>query len=53
MAWNWQLKNWPNFEYTSEVMLPYEKVFMQKSGMLYGSLMREVDVTLKNLFDQV
>jgi len=38
MTRNWQLKNWPNFEYTSEVLLHYEKVFLEKSGMLYGSI---------------
>ena len=38
MAWNWQIKNWPDFEFTSEVLLPYEKAFLQKAGMLYGSM---------------
>lgn len=38
MTWNWQLKNWPNFEFTSEVLIPYEKAFLQKAGMLYGSM---------------
>ena len=33
MPWNWQFKNWPDFEFTSEVLLPYEKVFLQKAGM--------------------
>lgn len=38
MSWNWQLKNWPDFVFTSEVLLPYEKAFLQKAGMLYGSI---------------
>jgi len=38
MTWNWQLKNWPDFEFTSEVLIPYEKAFLQKAGMLYGSM---------------
>ncbi len=38
MSWNWQLKNWPDFEFKSEVLLPYEKAFLQKAGMLYGSM---------------
>lgn len=38
MAWNWQLKNWPDFEFASEVLLSYEKSFLQKAGMLYGSM---------------
>lgn len=38
MTWNWQLKNWPDFEFTSEVLLPYEKEFLQRAGMLYGSM---------------
>ncbi|WP_289022641.1 Fic family protein [uncultured Salegentibacter sp.] len=38
MSWNWQLKNWPDFEFDSEALLSYEKAFLQKAGMLYGSL---------------
>ena len=38
MKWNWQLKKWPDFEFTPEVLLPYEKEFLQKAGMLYGSM---------------
>ncbi len=38
MIWKWQHKNWPDFEFTSEVLLPYEKEFLQKAGILYGSM---------------
>ncbi|MDT0689091.1 Fic family protein [Salegentibacter sp. F188] len=38
MAWNWQLRSWSHFEFTPEVLLPYEKTFLQKAGMLYGSM---------------
>ncbi|WP_373055813.1 Fic family protein [Zunongwangia sp. H14] len=38
MTWNWQLKKWPDFEFTSEVLLRYEKAFLQKAGILYGSM---------------
>lgn len=38
MTWNWQLKRWPNFKFISEVLLPYERAFLQKAGMLYGSM---------------
>ncbi|ORL44173.1 hypothetical protein IIF7_16837 [Zunongwangia atlantica 22II14-10F7] len=30
MAWNWQLKNWPGFEFNSEVLLPLKMVFYKK-----------------------
>ncbi|MGS2761412.1 Fic family protein [Sinomicrobium sp. M5D2P9] len=38
MAWNWQFKNWPAFEYSSEALHVYEKEFLHKAGVLSGSL---------------
>lgn len=42
MAWNWQHTDWPDFTYNREVLATYEKDFLHKSGMLYGSL-RHID----------
>ncbi|MCX2682061.1 Fic family protein [Galbibacter sp. EGI 63066] len=42
MAWNWQHKDWPGFTYDKEVLTAYEKDFLQKAGILYGSL-RHID----------
>ncbi|WP_335967016.1 Fic family protein [Galbibacter sp. PAP.153] len=38
MAWNWQHKSWPHFEYESEELRKYESEFLEKAGELYGSL---------------
>lgn len=38
MAWNWQHKSWPHFEYESEELQKYESEFLEKAGELYGSL---------------
>jgi len=38
MAWNWQHKNWPDFIYNIEALASYEKDFIRKSGVIYGSL---------------
>lgn len=38
MKWNWQYKDWPEFTYDSEELSEYESQFMQKSGIILGSL---------------
>ena len=37
MAWNWQLKKWPQFIYNEEDFKEQELQFFEKAGMLYGS----------------
>ncbi len=39
MAWNWQLKNWPIFQYDEEAIAPLEKQFLLQSGELQGAFM--------------
>lgn len=38
MRWNWQNKDWPEFEYDPEDFSDYETEFLQKSGVILGSL---------------
>lgn len=38
MSWNWEYKNWPEFTYIEEKLGDYEKEFLHKAGMLFGSL---------------
>ncbi len=38
MRWNWQHKNWPNFEYSLEGLPSYEAKFFERIGVLRGSL---------------
>jgi Fic family protein len=37
--WNWQHKNWPNFEFDAAVFQHYEKEFLLNAGKLFGSLL--------------
>jgi Fic family protein len=36
MAWVWEHKNWPNFEYNADALLDYEKVFYTNTGIILG-----------------
>ncbi|MEM6765442.1 MAG: Fic family protein [Bacteroidota bacterium] len=38
MRWNWQHKNWPNFEYSLADLPSYEAKFFERIGVLRGSL---------------
>lgn len=38
MAWNWEHRDWPNFDYDPDAFSAYEKQFLQRSGVLVGSL---------------
>lgn len=38
MKWNWQHKDWPEFIYNPEEYSDYENEFLQKSGVILGSL---------------
>ncbi|MEQ8627863.1 Fic family protein [Ekhidna sp.] len=38
MRWNWEEKNWPNFTYDKAKLAEYEKEFLQKSGVISGSM---------------
>jgi Fic family protein len=35
--WNWELKEWPNFKYDSNVLQNHERVLLQQSGYLLGT----------------
>ncbi|CEO17566.1 hypothetical protein RMONA_06035 [Rickettsia monacensis] len=37
MIWNWQNKDWPNFEYDQKHILDLEKNFVKNSGILLGA----------------
>jgi Fic family protein len=36
MAWVWEHKNWPNFEYDAASLLEYEKIFYTNTGIILG-----------------
>ncbi|MGM0582125.1 MAG: Fic family protein [Bacteroidota bacterium] len=38
MPWNWENKNWPEFTYSSEKLIEFEKNFLHNAGILWGSL---------------
>ena len=38
MLWNWKHANWPELTYTANKLEVFEKEFMHKAGMLFGSL---------------
>ncbi|GGI87682.1 Fic family protein [Legionella impletisoli] len=37
MAWNWQLKNWPNFTWDKDSLEKYEHEFILSAGVIIGS----------------
>lgn len=38
MMWNWQLKDWPDFVYKTDAFTEAERRFLQKAGIMHGSL---------------
>ena len=38
MTWNWQHNNWPDFTYNPDALRRYEDAFLQKAGVMHGSL---------------
>ena len=38
MNWNWQKKQWPNFEYDENILKKYESTFIYNSGIFLGTL---------------
>lgn len=38
MKWNWQRKDWPEFQYDSSALSELESRFLRQSGMLQGTL---------------
>ncbi|MEM0940735.1 MAG: Fic family protein [Bacteroidota bacterium] len=38
MPWNWEYKNWPKFTFSQKKLEVYEKEFLHKAGVLFGSL---------------
>jgi len=38
MIWNWQRKNWPEFTYSKEDFSEYERRFLDKAGIMHGSM---------------
>lgn len=38
MPWNWEYTNWPVFTFNEDKLTKYEKEFIHKAGILFGSL---------------
>jgi len=38
MHWNWKHKDWPEFTYSPDKLAGFEKEFLHKAGVLFGSL---------------
>lgn len=38
MIGNWQHKTWPQFTYNQEILLDFERQFLEQAGILYGSM---------------
>lgn len=38
MQWNWQLPEWPEFQYDSSVLEPFEQQFLLSSGEIIGAV---------------
>ena len=38
MKWNWQQKNWPQFQYEEAKLSDYEMIFREKAAMVLGSI---------------
>ncbi len=38
MTWNWQHEDWPNFIYDAAALSEYESQFLQRAGIMHGSL---------------
>ncbi|MGB0431620.1 MAG: Fic family protein [Bacteroidia bacterium] len=47
--WNWQHKNWPNFEFDATAFQHYEKEFLLNAGKLFGSLLHVEENELEQL----
>ena len=49
MAWNWEHKDWPNFCYKASAFAEYESQFLQKAGIMHGSLKHVAEDDKENL----
>jgi len=38
MPWNWQLPDWPNFQYDASAIAPFEERFLLSSGKILGTV---------------
>jgi Fic family protein len=47
-TWNWEKNDWPNFQYTSSKLRPFEAEFLLQAGTFSGSV-RHVDAEDKQL----
>ena len=47
MAWNWQRKDWPGFDYDVAVLAPLERRFLLRSGEFIGAA-RHIDAAGKD-----
>ncbi|MFY0673112.1 MAG: Fic family protein [Bacteroidia bacterium] len=47
--WNWQQKNWPNFEFDAAAFQHYEQEFLLNAGKLFGSLLHVEEKELEQL----
>ena len=37
MKWNWQLPDWSNFKYKSDIIKQAEEIFLHSSGIFFGT----------------
>lgn len=44
MTWNWEQKEWASFSYDKEKLFEYERKFLEKAGVIQGSLKHINDV---------
>jgi len=49
MNWNWQLKDWPNFNYNEDKLRELEAVFLKESSTVYGAYQHIDDNNKKNI----
>jgi Fic family protein len=39
MTWNWQYDDWPDFVFSPELLVPYEREFLLRAGEVQGSVL--------------
>lgn len=49
MIWNWQFDDWPNFSFSSESLVAYERDFLLRAGTIQGSVLHIREEEKENL----
>lgn len=49
MTWNWQFEDWPNFSFSSESLVAYEREFLLCAGEVQGSVLHIREDEKENL----